>query len=95
MKLGWLSRLVSPGALLVSAALLAAGFGVCHAVGWRAYTCVLCGSLPAGVSAGAAIVGGGLYVLTYFATVVFAPILVLTAVLRLVSRRWLSPPAKP
>jgi len=90
-----LSWLVSPAVLFVLAGLLAVAFGLCHASGWRAYTCILCGSLPAGASAEAAILGGGLYVLAYFGCVVLAPSLALTAVLRLLTRRWLAPPPRP
>jgi len=72
-------RIVSPGALVVSAAVMAGVFVICHLAGWRENTSFLCGTPPAGESAGLAILLGLVYALSYFALVVLAPILVLAA----------------
>ncbi len=69
----------APGVFLLLAGLLAGSYCLCHALGWRAYTCVLSGSLPAGATEEAAVVCGGLYALSYFAAVVAAPILFVAA----------------
>ena len=76
----------APSVFLSLAALSAGGLFVCHALGWRTYTCVLSGSLPAGVTEQQAILCGVLYALAYFAAVVAAPILAIAAGLLLLVR---------
>lgn len=70
-------RIVSPGGLLVSAAVIAGVFVICQLAGWRENTSFLCGTPPAGESTGLAILLGLVYALSYFALVLLVPILVL------------------
>ena len=76
-------------------------FLVCHAVGLRSYTCVLCGQAPSGDATDVLALGlGCLYVLAYFLFVVGSPTLALASVIFRVFEKlfsaWASPsPAPP
>jgi len=63
----------SPGGFLVRAAVLAILYLAVHALGFRQYTSILCGTIPPG---GAAILGV-VYIVLYFAFVLIVPTLVL------------------
>jgi len=74
--------LFSPAGLLLRAALLAASFAVCHALGFREYTTILCGTAPAGTSVASwQSIAGVLYIFFYFGFVLGAPIMLLSAAL--------------
>ena len=75
-------RFFTPKGFRVVAAALAVLFLVCHAVGLRSYTCVLCGQSPTGDPADALAYGlGALYILVYVAFVVATPILALASLI--------------
>ena len=97
MKRNWPGRLwnaeLTPGGLLVRAALIALFFVVCHFAGWREHTSFLSGT-PASVgeSVNTSAVLGVVYMAGYFGLVLLAPILALAAGLlfafeKLASRR--------
>ncbi|MEX0775426.1 MAG: hypothetical protein WD042_06895 [Phycisphaeraceae bacterium] len=74
--------LLSAPPWVARAVLLLAIFALLHLLGWRADTAIISGTLPApGVAGELAILRGLLYVLSYFAAVLVAPILLIAAVL--------------
>jgi hypothetical protein len=96
-KRNWPGRLwnagLTPGGLLVRAALIAVFFVACHLAGWREHTTFLSGT-PAstGGSVNTSAVLGVVYMAGYFGFVLLAPIFALAAGLlfafeRLASRR--------
>jgi len=92
-KRTWLGRLwnagLSPGGLLVRAALITMFFAACHFAGWREHTTFLSGT-PA--SGGGSVITSALlgvvYMAGYFGFVLLAPILVLAAGLLFAFERW-------
>jgi hypothetical protein len=77
----------SPAGFLLTAALIAALYGLGHLAGLRESTTLLSGTSPPGGAAGAAL--GLCYIALHFAFVVLAPILALgAAVLWALSRRY-------
>ena len=96
-KRNWPGRLwnagLTPGGLLVRAALIAVFFVVCHLAGWREHTTFLSGTpASAGGSVNTSALLGVVYMAAYFGLVLLAPIFVLGAGLlfafeRLASRR--------
>lgn len=80
----WIERvtgvLLSPGALLVYAALLALPFLVAHLAGWREYTGILSGTLAsAGLAAEVQALLGLGYAAAFMIAVILAPVFVLAA----------------
>ena len=68
----------NPVSWLAWAAVLFAAWGVCHALGWRADTAVLSGTVdPAHGSAQSVMLRGMLYAVAYLAAAVVGPVLVL------------------
>lgn len=65
--------------LLYRALGIAVLFVLAHALGWRAYLCVLSGAAPASAHPTFALVAGCAYLLLYFGVVLVAPVLVLAA----------------
>ena len=96
-KRNWLGRLwkadLTPGGLLVRAALIGVFFAACHLAGWREHTTFLSGTpASAGGSVNTSALLGVVYMAGYFGFVLLAPILGLAAGLlfafeRLASRR--------
>jgi hypothetical protein len=79
---------LTPGGLLVRAALVAVFFAVCHLAGWREHTTFLSGTpASAGGSANTSVVLGVVYMAGYFGVVLLAPILALAAGLLFVFER--------
>ena len=84
-KLGWRTflfpkRLVTPRGFAAVAATFAVLFLVCHALGLRSYTCVLCGQSPTGDAADVmACMLGAVYMLAWFLFVVGSPTLALAS----------------
>jgi hypothetical protein len=85
------SRVFSPKGFLLRAAGLAALFLIVHALGWRAYTGILCGTSPTGRApdANAALFGVS-YAGLYLAGVTLVPVLVLAAAIFLLLLRWMA-----
>ena len=83
------AKRVSPTGLAAYAVLLSVLFAACHGVGLREYTTVLSGTVPGSVTTSVAL--GMAYVLTWFASVVLVPILVLGAVVFHVLQRVTAP----
>jgi hypothetical protein len=81
-------NVASPGGLLARAAVLAILYLSVHALGFRQYTSILCGTLPPGGRAAL----GVAYIILYFAFVLIVPILVLGAATLWVLQRWLLRP---
>lgn len=86
----WLTEAFSARGLLLRAALIALAYGVCHLLGWRDYTSILSGTVPA--SDGVALRNlhsllGLLYVFAYFAFVLIAPILAIAGMLMALAER--------
>jgi hypothetical protein len=83
-KRNWPGRLwnagLTPGGLLMRAALIAVFFAVCHFAGWREHTSFLSGT-PAsvGASVNTSAVLGVVYMAGYFGLVLLAPIFTLAA----------------
>ena len=73
-------RWCAPRNWLFLAALIVVVFAVEHLLGWRDYTSILSGTLP-GEQADWRAFAGVLYVFTWLATVIVAPILVIGSVL--------------
>ncbi len=72
--------LLSPGALLVYAALLALPFAVGHLLGWREYAGVLSGTLSAtGLAADVQMLLGLGYAAAFMVATILAPVLALGA----------------
>ncbi len=72
------SRLFSPGGLLLRAVVLSAGFLLVHALGFREYTSIACGTSPTGNQADTwALFLGTSYIVLYLIFVLGVPILVL------------------
>ena len=70
----------NPLSWLAWAAVMAAAWGVCHALGWRADTAVLSGTVdPSHGSATWVMFRGMIYAVTYFAAMVVGPVLVLAS----------------
>jgi len=83
------SRVFSPKGFLSRAAGLAALFLLVHALGWREYTSVLCGTSPTGRAADLkAALFGTAYAGLYFFSVTVVPVLLLGAVIFLLLLRW-------
>jgi hypothetical protein len=83
------SKLLSPGDLVVKAALIALVFGVCELGGLREHTTIISGTTAApGAGAGMSAVWAATYLVSYFAFVLAAPILLLAAALVLLVNRW-------
>ena len=78
-------RIVSPLTMLILAAVIAACFGACHALGLRDDVPALLINLQGELSAQTA--GGAVYLASYLAFVVLAPILILAAGLFAVALR--------
>ena len=75
-------RFFTPQGFQAVAAALTAAFLACHAVGLRAYTCVLCGTSPTGDVADRWACGlGFLYMVFYYAFVLGAPTLLLASLI--------------
>lgn len=80
----WVERLtgllLSPGALLAYAALLALPFLVAHLAGWREYTGILSGTLAsAGLAAEVQALLGLGYAVAFMVAMILAPVFVLGA----------------
>ena len=70
----------NPANWLAWAAVMVAAWGLCHALGWRADTAVLSGTVdPSHGSATWVMFRGMIYAVTYFAAVVVGPVLVLAS----------------
>ncbi len=83
------SRFFSPKGFLLRAAGLAVMFLIVHALGWRAYTSVLCGTSPTGRAPDANVTLFGVaYAGLYLACVTLVPVLVLAAAIFLLLLRW-------
>ena len=77
----------APRALLIRAAIISVAYLVTHLLGFRLYTCVLCGTMP-GQSSDFLATLGIIYVLLYFGTVLVAPVFIIAAgLLKLVEGR--------
>ena len=73
-------RLLSPKGLLTRAALVGLVFLLCHAAGLREYTSVLSGTVPAGATRSVIALGlAALYLFSYFAFVLLAPVMLLAS----------------
>jgi hypothetical protein len=82
------SRFFSPKGFLLRAAGLTVMFLIVHALGWRAYTSVLCGTSPTGRAPDANVsLFGVAYAGLYLAGVTLVPVLVLAAVIFLLLLR--------
>jgi len=82
------SRWCAPRTWLIGAALIAVVYVIEHLLGWRDYTSILSGTLPAAGAEGELnAILGMLYILTWFAFVILAPILLIGAVLNYALRR--------
>ena len=80
---------LTPGGLLVRAALVAVFFAACHLAGWREHTTFLSGTpASAGGSVNTSALLGVVYMAAYFGLVLLAPILVLAAGLLFAFERW-------
>lgn len=93
--IGWLA--FAPGGWIVVALLLAALFGLAHVLGWRVYTGVFSGTLPAPTPRASSedlAMLGLVYATLYFITVLIAPVLILAAIVRLLADRLPGQPAK-
>jgi len=76
------SRTFSPMGFFVRAAFLSLFFGAAHLLGFRAYTSIFCGTLPAGGLEGRwAIIPGIAYGVLYMAFVLGVPALILGGLL--------------
>ena len=65
---------------LIRAAIICGVFAICHLLGLREYTSVLCGTPPSGwMSREMGAFFGLLYILLYFAVVLVVPVLVIGA----------------
>ena len=71
-------QLISPATLIVLAAVIAAAFGICHAMGMREDTPSL---FATSSGSGSTIASAAIYVALYLAAVVLAPILAIAAVI--------------
>lgn len=76
---------------LALALLLAAVFGLGHALGLREYTTILAGTLPPDVDPGSAEAGAGMYLFAWFGWTVGVPVLVIAAALAAFLERRLDP----
>lgn len=73
---------------LIRAALILAFYLILHAAGFRSYTSMLSGTLPAdGDSLNSACIYAVVYVVAYMAAVVVAPILAIAALIRYLAGR--------
>ena len=68
----------APRALLIRAAIIIVAYLITHLLGFRLYTCVLCGTMP-GQNSNTLATLGIIYVLLYFGTVLVAPVFVIAA----------------
>ena len=71
--------LFSPEGFVVWAAVLSAGFGICHAAGLREYTSAISLTFPEGVTPQTAAALGMAYLVMYFIFVLVVPVLLLGA----------------
>jgi hypothetical protein len=74
---------LQPPALLTWAGLIIVFFVVFQCLGWRDLTTVLTGTFPSELSAPEASSRATLYLVSYFAAILVAPIMILAALLRL------------
>ena len=82
-------RLISPLGMVSLAALMAAGFALCHALGWRRHVAALLGTSLGAADQIADAGLGGFYAMTYFLFVFVAPVLAIAAALfAVVQRLW-------
>jgi hypothetical protein len=77
----------APRALLFHATLIVIAFGIFHALGWREFTTVLSGTIPADNSSAEAGFKAIAYMASYFATVLVVPILVIAAAIQFAFER--------
>jgi membrane protease YdiL (CAAX protease family) len=85
----------TPRGFLHAAAILSLLFAIAHALGWRAYTTIISGTVPDGVaSVRLGMAAGATYALLYFAFVLAVPILLIGSGLFAILLRWTgaSPP---
>ena len=86
-----------PVSAAVAAGLIAAGYGLCHALGLREDVSLLFATSHAGPAGGGRILVAGIYVLAYLGAVLVAPILLIAAALclggRLLWRRLFGRPS--
>jgi len=73
---------VAPRALLFHATVIVIAFGIFHALGWREFTTVLSGTIPADNSAAEAGFKALAYMASYFGTALVAPILIIAAAIQ-------------
>ena len=78
---------VGPRALLFHATVIVIAFGIFHALGWREFTTVLSGTIPADNSSAEAGFKALAYMASYFASVLLAPILLIAAAIQFVLKR--------
>jgi hypothetical protein len=76
--------LFSPLGFVLVAVLLISLYRASDAAGWRSYTCIISGTVPAGMTMGATLWRGGIYAVLYFGSILMAPILLLAAALQIV-----------
>lgn len=75
-----IGEILSPKGLVVRAGVLTAIFIVCHLLGLREFTTVLCGTYPsAGIMSECLVFLGLIYVLLYLAFTVVVPIFLIAA----------------
>lgn len=76
----WGSSVFTAKGMALRALLLVVLFGVCEMLGWREYTCVLCGTSPTGRTIQELmLLRAALYLLAYFGCVLGAPVLLIGA----------------
>jgi TRAP-type C4-dicarboxylate transport system permease small subunit len=74
--------IAAPRALLFHASLILIAFGIFHALGWRQFTTVLSGTIPADNTAAEAGFKALAYMASYFGAVLVVPILIIAAALQ-------------
>jgi hypothetical protein len=90
------AEFLSPRWLLLRAALIAFGFGLCELAGLREHTTFLSGTVASMENAGhASVLGGVTYIVAYLGAVVLAPILLIAAALLALWNRWAPRRAQP
>ncbi len=72
-------EIFSPKGLIVRAAVLSAVFLICHLIGLREFTTILCGTYPSTIMPVLAAGLGFVYVLMYLAFTVVVPVLLIAA----------------
>lgn len=76
--------LFSPLGFALVAVLLISLYRVSDAAGWRSYTCIISGTVPAGMSITGTLWRGGIYAALHFGSILVAPILLIAAGLQIV-----------